>query len=134
VISTESPDAVLPLVSASRIDRLGPEIRDTAGRMLTRARWDYGRDGAIDKASVAAQHGSVPSSRIAPNVYAAGSEWTLTRRASRLYVVAGTAQLTVGEQAFTLAAGDIVDLPAGEIVLEVGSSMLDVVSVWDPGG
>lgn len=97
---------------------------------LTRTRWDYARHGAIDKRSVAALHPSLGPSAVMPMVYAADSEWTLTRKASRLYVVAGDARLTLGLETITLAAGDIFELPAGEMVLEVGGAMLDIVSVW----
>jgi hypothetical protein len=99
---------------------------------LTRTRWDYGQHGPIHKGSVAALHPSIPSSSVAPNVYAAGSEWTLTRRASRLYVVGGSARLTIGAETTTVTAGDVVDLPAGEIAIEVGAGILEVVSVWEP--
>jgi hypothetical protein len=93
-------------------------------------RWDYARNGAIDKRSVAALHPSVASSSIKPAFYAEGSEWTLTRRASRLYVVSGEATLSLGDSSWALAAGDMVDLPEGEFELVVGDRLFDVICVF----
>jgi quercetin dioxygenase-like cupin family protein len=95
-------------------------------------RWDFARWGPPGLEAVRALHQPAERFRVSLYRYPAGADFGGAARADRWYVLAGACTITVGTSSWTLAAGDIADLPSGEYRLCVsGSESVELVAVWE---
>ncbi len=71
--------------------------------------------------------------RISPNRYTPGDSFSGATRAGRWYVLSGSCKVSIGPSIWELQAGDVADLPQGEIIrfLLLGDCDVDVIRVWE---